>query len=336
MSVRAGDGEGGESDATVHKVVITDTNLGDGFHERSVLGADYHVMKYNALTEEDVLAAGAGAAALLVQWAPITRRVLEGLLPSLRAVVRYGIGLDNIDLVAAEDLGVAVGNVDDYCLSEVADHAAASIYAHNRRLVTSGRAYEEHGWTTEGIARPLPPADDPVGIVGYGRIGRGAADRVSALGFPVHIWDPYLTEAPEGVTVWPTLTELAGNVRHLSLHIPLTQRSRGVVDREVLAALGPEGHLINTARGGLVDEPALLAALDSDELGFASLDVLETEPPRGVSAELAAHSRVLVTPHIAYLSARSLPALRRGAAEKVRHLLNTTAKDGSGTRGSGP
>jgi D-3-phosphoglycerate dehydrogenase len=315
----------------MYKVVITDTNLGDGSHERAVLGEGYQVTKYDAATEEEVLAAGAGAAALLVQWAPITRRVLAGLLPSLRVVVRYGIGLDNIDLEAAEELGVVVGNVDDYCLAEVADHAAASIYAHNRRLTASSRAYAESGWTAQGIAQPLPPGNDPVGIAGYGRIGRGVANRVSVLGFPVHIWDPYLTEVPNGVTVWPTLAELACGVRHLSLHMPLTQGSRGLVDRDVLAALGAEGHLINTARGGLVDERALLAALDSGELGFASLDVLGTEPPLGPSEELAAHPRVLVTPHIAYLSARSLPALRRGAAEKVRHLLNA-ATTGSSSR----
>ncbi|MFI0367064.1 C-terminal binding protein [Actinomadura sp. 1N219] len=313
----------------MYNVVITDTNLGDGSHEREALGGGHRVAAHQARTEDEVLAVAAEADALLTQWAPITRRVLEGL-PRLRAVVRYGIGLDTIDLAAAADLGVQVGNVDDYCLAEVADHAAASIYARNRRLTEGSRGYSSRGWTTEGIARPRPPAEDPVGIAGFGRIGRSLAVRVRALGFPVHVWDPLVEDMPDDVTVWPTLPELAAAVRHLSLHLPSTAETRGIAGRDVLAALGPDGHLVNTARGALVDEAALLDVLDSGELGFASLDVLSSEPPEDVSARVADHPRVLVTPHIAYLSTRSLPRLRVRAAEKVRELLDRTpAREGA-------
>ncbi|WP_094275593.1 hypothetical protein [Rhodococcus sp. OK302] len=137
-------------------IVITDTNLGDGSHEIAELH-EFRVSCHQALTEDSVLAVAAEADAILVQWAPITRRVLTSL-PRLRVVVRYGIGLDNIDLDAAAELGIAVSNVDDYCLAEVADHAAAAIYAHNRRLTTSSRSFAERGWTTDGIDQPLPPA----------------------------------------------------------------------------------------------------------------------------------------------------------------------------------
>ncbi|WP_214105730.1 NAD(P)-dependent oxidoreductase [Acrocarpospora catenulata] len=301
-------------------IVITDTNLGDGSIERGVLVPAFEVSHHDARTEEEVLRVGADADGLLVQWAPLTERVLSGL-PRLRAVVRYGIGLDNIDLAAAARLGVEVRNVDDYCLAEVADHAVASVYSHNRRLTAASRSYDTRGWTTEGIAAPLPPGEDPVGVAGFGRIGREVARRAAALGFPVHVWDPYVTDLPPGVTGHPTLAGLAEAVNHLTLHIPSTEATRGIVDRTVLDALGPAGHLVNTARGALVAEEELLAALTAGTLGFASLDVLAAEPPSGISAELAAHERVLVTPHIAYLSTRSLPMLQRRAAEIMRDLL---------------
>lgn len=301
-------------------VVITDSNLGDGSHERAVLAPTFEVSCFQVKTEEEVLAVAKDADGLLVQWAPITERVLSRL-PRLRAVVRYGIGMDNIDLVAAERLGIAVRNVDDYCVAEVADHSTAYILAYNRRLTTASRSVERRGWTTVGIAPPAPPGRDPVGIAGFGRIGRKVADRIASLGFPVHVWDPFVSEIPAGIRAHSKLVDLAAAVNHLSLHIPANERSRNIVDADVLRALGHDGHLVNTARGALVDESALLAALDSGELGFASLDVLSSEPPDGVASRLAAHERVLVTPHIAYLSTDSLPRLRRRAAETLREML---------------
>lgn len=302
------------------RIVITDTNLGDGSVERDVLAGDFDVSLFDVKTEDEVLDVARDADGILVQWAPITERVLAGL-PRLKAVVRYGIGLDNIDVAAAARRGVPVRNVDDYCLAEVADHSVAAIYAHGRRLTVASRAFPRAGWTTAGIAAPLPPALDPVGIAGFGRIGHEVAARLAALGYPVHVWDPYVTEVPPGVTAHPTLLALAAAVNHLTLHIPSTAQTRGIVDRAVLDALGPDGHLVNTARGALVVEPDLLAALDAGTVGFASLDVLGSEPPEGASAKLAAHPAVLVTPHIAYLSTVSLPALQRRAAENLRDLL---------------
>lgn len=304
--------------------MITDTNLGDGSYERAVLADGYEVTVCDATTEGGVIEAAANAEGLLVQWAPITERVLAGL-PGLRAIVRYGIGLDNIDLDAAAARGVAVSNVDDYCLAEVADHAVAAIYAHNRRLAAAARRVADSGWGTAGIAMPLPPGEDPVGIAGYGRIGREVAARAAALGFPVHVWDPFIAGEAASVTRHESLAELAGAVNHLTLHMPLTDQSRSIVDRDVLRALGPEGHLVNTARGGLIVEADLIAALDAGETGFASLDVLATEPPDQSSLKLVDHPRTLVTPHIAYLSSSSLPRLQQRAAEILRDLLAKAA-----------
>lgn len=306
------------------KIVVTDSNLGDSSLERAVLEPDFDVARYDVLTEDEVIEVARDADGILVQWAPITERVMAAL-PDLSAVVRYGIGMDNIDVDAVKRRGVAISNVDDYCLAEVADHAVAAIYAHNRRLVVGSRIIDESGWGTAGITAPLRPGSDPVGIAGFGRIGREVAARANALGFEIHVWDPFVTDPGAGVVAHPTLVELAAAVNHLSLHIPSNAATKHIVGAEVIAALGPAGHLVNTARGALVDEQALLSALNAGELGFASLDVFSAEPPTGLAAELAAHPRVLTTPHIAYLSTDSLPALQIRAAQIMAGLLSGTA-----------
>jgi len=282
------------------KVVIADTNLGDGRIEREVLTPEFELSVSDVKTEDEVIAAAAGAAGLLVQWAPITDRVL-GELPELRAVVRYGIGLDNIDLDAAAARGVAVHNVDDYCLDEVADHSVASIYAHNRRLAFAGRRVVEEGWSLAGIPQPLPPGKDPVGIAGFGRIGREVAARATALGFPVHVWDPFVKAFPRDVTAHEQLVDLAAAVNHLTLHMPLTADTAAMIGGPVLGALGASGHLVNTARGGLVDEAALLAALRDGRIAGAAVDVYDVEP-LPADHPFRSAPNVLATPHIGYVS----------------------------------
>jgi len=146
----------------------------------------------------------------------------------------------------------------------------------------------------------------------------------SALGHPVRVFDPYLPDEAFGPFRRVTsLVELAGSVNHLSVHVPLTDETRGLVGADVLAALGSSGHLVNTARGAVVDRAALLAALDAGAIGWASLDVLPFEPPAGLSGALVGHPRVTATPHIAYLSTASLPRLRRYAARRLRDALVT-------------
>ncbi len=248
-----------------------------------------------------------------------SRRV--GSLPRLRAIVRYGVGLDNIDLEAADERGLIVRNVANYCIDEVADHALAFIVSANRRLGWFDRSVKRGEWAAASSPTPLAPRSDPVGLAGYGRIGRALGLRLRALGFPVLVWDPLATGKIEGATRVETLIELAARSNHLSLHIPLSAATQSLVDGPVLSALGPLGHLVNTARGGLVDERSLLAALQDERLGWASLDVLGSEPPRGTALELIRHSRVSGTPHVAYLSTDSPSRLRRLAAQALRDAL---------------
>jgi D-3-phosphoglycerate dehydrogenase len=308
------------------RVVITDCfgYPDPGVIEADELGEDVELVIGAARSEEEVLHVAAGADGMLVNMAPVTAEVL-GQLPRLRALVRYGVGMDNVDVAAAAERGIAALNVPDYCVDEVAHHAVAMILAVARRLVPFSTGVRTGAWSPTLADPPVPADEDPVGIVGYGRIGRRTAALAAALGHPVLVFDPYLPDdVLGGMHRMTSLAELAGAVNHLSIHVPLNDETRGFVDREVLAALGASGHLVNTARGPVVDQAALLSALDAGALGWASLDVLPSEPPAGLSSALVVHPRVTATPHIAYLSTASLPRLRQYAARRLRDALAST------------
>lgn len=304
-------------------MLITDSDLGSDDIERSILENDFELGVASALTEADVIAAAEGAVGLLVQWAPISDRVMAAL-PGLRAVVRYGIGMDNIDTCAAAARQIAVSNVADYCVNEVADHAFAFILSASRSMPDFARAVAEGHWGPDLVLTPRPPTEDPVGIAGYGRMGQALSDRVSSMGYPVYAWDPYLPgSAFVGVQRVSSFIDLAATSRHLSLHLPGGPGTDQICNSAAIDALGTEGHLVNTSRGSLVDEIALLHALDSGRLWRASLDVVQAEPPAGQSALLVAHPRVVCTPHIAYLSTTSKPRLREQAARRLLALLKS-------------
>ena len=301
--------------------MITDTDLGDPVEEREALGPGVDIRSASARSPEEVIAAAENADGLLVQWAPITEAVI-GSLPRLRAIVRYGIGLDNIDLEAAQRSRVLVSNVPDYCIDEVAEHTVALILSLARRIPALSNAIKAGGWAPDLVSTPRRFSQQSVGLVGFGRIGRLVAQKCAAEGFQTLAWDPFLdTEAFGGISRCSTLEELAFHSDFLSLHVPATDETTHLVGAEVLAALGTHGYVVNTARGALIDEVALLEALDSGRIAGAGLDVVVTEPPTGTSLRLVQHDRVVATPHIAYLSTTSLTTLKRRAGEIMAELL---------------
>ena len=305
------------------RVVVTDSDLGHDPLEADVLGDDFSVVYAQVRSPNEIVEVAQEADGLLVQWATIDKTVLSAL-PRLRAIVRFGVGLDNIDCETAALHGVEVANVPDYCIDEVASHASALIESRSRRIAEYNSSVKSGGWNAES-ASPRAPDEDPVGIAGFGRIGRSVGSRLSALGYPIHVYDPLYSGTDTGLTVHSSLLDLAKHVNHLTLHLPASRETDGCCDFEVFAALGPEGHLVNTARGSLVVEPQLIAALDQGELGWASLDVLRQEPPEaGDAATLARHPRVTCTPHAAYLSRTSKTRLRELAAQRLKSLLITT------------
>jgi D-3-phosphoglycerate dehydrogenase / 2-oxoglutarate reductase len=255
---------------------------------------------------------------LLIQYGDVTRRVLEGL-PRVRVLVRYGVGVDGIDLAAATDHGVPVVNVPDYGTDEVANHAVALLLALARKIARLDRQTRGGGWDVFRIGPVTRLAGQTVGILGCGRIGSAVARKLS--GFDVRLLgcDPYVETFPPGVQ--PVAFErLLAESDYLTIHCPLTDETRHAFDAESLGWMRPTSMLINTARGGIVDTAALTDALQQGFLAGAGLDVLEEEPIDPASP-LLRMEQVIVTPHAAWYSEEGRSDLKRCAAEEAVRVL---------------
>jgi len=270
-------------------------------------------------SEEELIAAGADADALCVSTREaVTRRVIEHL-PRAKVISRYGVGLDNVDLEAAAEAGIVVTHYPGYCTAEVADHALAMILALNRRLVEQDRALRAGAWVefgpaTRSILRgPIPPLRElELGIVGFGRIGQVVAERARPFGLRLLAADPYQEPAVvEAHGVEPVgLEALLERADIVTLHCPLTPETRGLIDAAALARMKPSAVLVNTARGPIVDLPALATALAEGRIAGAGIDVTDPEPlPTG--SPFYRMENVILTPHSAYYSERSVEVVRR-------------------------
>jgi phosphoglycerate dehydrogenase-like enzyme len=251
-------------------------------------------------------------------------------LPGLKVIATCSVGFDHIDTEVAARRGIWVCNVPDYCIEEMADSTLALLLALLRGVVALDRDVRAGGWDDHAAGPLMRLAGTRLGIVGFGRIGRAVAARALALGMEVWATDP-LVEASEmrSAGVRPaTLDELLRSSSVVTLHLPLTAQTRGVIgDREL--ALMPEGaFLVNTARAGLVDAAALMSALDSGLLGGAALDVLASEPPNK-ERPAPRHPRLIITPHAAWYSPHSEREVYRRAALAVRAVLEGETPEGA-------
>jgi phosphoglycerate dehydrogenase-like enzyme len=242
--------------------------------------------------------------------------------PNCKCVVRAGVGFNNVDIKAADRHGVIVCNVPDYGTEEVADHAILFLLAVARRLIpchTTIRAGTWHYQTAVGTPRLRGKT---FGIVGCGRIGTATALRAKALGLDVVFFDPLVkrgTDKALGIRRVNTLAELLGQSHFVSLHCYLDESTYHLINAATLAQMRPGAILINTARGQVIDEEALLAALDSGHIAGAALDVVEREPLD--DDRLRLHPQVIFTPHSAFYSVEGFVELRTKAAEEVRRVL---------------
>jgi D-3-phosphoglycerate dehydrogenase len=253
-------------------------------------------------------------AVLTIPERPVDAALIEGL-PSLRVIGTATVGFDHIDFAAAEARGVAVVSVPDYCTDEVADHTLALLYALVRGIVMLDRDVARGGWDAR-VTGPLYTLDDfRVGIVGLGRIGRAVASRLVALGVEVWAHD-IVPEHLLGVHL-VDLDELLAACDAVSLHVPLTPETRGMIGRRELAAMPQRSLLVNTSRGAVVDVGAVLEALRSGRLRGAALDVLPDEPPPAPPVA----PNLIVTPHAAYYSEAAEARALRLAVARVREIL---------------
>lgn len=271
--------------------------------------------------DPDVIAAAAkGAVALIVGYARIDAALLDRL-PRLRILATMSAGYDMIDTAEARRRGLWVTNLPDAATEDVAVHALASALSLVRRLPQADAAVRAGGWNTEFTRQaelPRRASELTLGLVGFGRIARRLATLAAPVFGRVAAHDPHLAPArwPTGVERHDSVVELAAASDILSLHLPLTPATRGLVDDALLKAMRPGSLLVNVSRGELVDSRALLAALDSGQLAGAALDVFPVEPPPA-DDPLRFHPRIQLSPHSAYLSDTSRRAYVCRPAENV-------------------
>ena len=245
-----------------------------------------------------------GAAALVVTLQPLRAEHIGALSSSVRVIGRAGVGLDSIDLRAAQSYGLTVVNEPGYGSREVASHAVAMLLSLQRKLSLAD-AYVRGGWTGSFVLGPMKAVDElVVGLVGCGRIGSTVAEMLSCIVAEVLIYDPAPVHVPAGAEPVAHLEELLQRSDAVSLHVPLTAETEGLVGAGFLAKLRRGALLVNVSRGGLVDEEALVKALKEGELGGAALDVFQEEPLPATSSLLSAPN-TLLSPHCAAYSDRS-------------------------------
>lgn len=303
-------------------VVITDF-LEEASVEAAVLEDLARIEMARATTEEGLEQYLADADALIV-FHEIPRLGMSTFAraPRCQCVVRAGVGYNNIDCDAASRHGVVVCNVPDYGTEEVADHAIMFLLALARHLVPSHLAIRAGGWDYQTAIGTPRLRGKTFGVVGCGRIGTATALRARALGLDVVFYDPYVPQGTDkalGLRRVPRLEDLLEQSHFVSLHCYLDPTTHHLINGGTLARMRPGSILINTARGPVVDQEALLEALDSGRLAWAGIDVVEREPLD--DDRLRSHPRVLLTPHSAFYSVEGYEELRTKAAEEVRRVL---------------
>ena len=277
-----------------------------------------HVANLDTPSSREVVAQ---ADALMVTLQPVPAELIA-TMERCRIISRVGTGLDAIDIDAATKHGIWVTYVPDYAVDEVSTHAIASLLAHARgfpRLLESTRRGE---WGNKVVAPIRRLQGQTLGLLGFGRIGRAVGSKARGLGLEVVVHDPYLDSLPPEssdaqLVDWESLLRTSD---YISLHVPLTEGTRHIINSKSLSSMKPTAFLINTARGALIDEDALLEAVRSGQIAGAALDVLSAEPPP-VDHPLLHEERVWITPHSAWYSEESMEDMRtRGAEEVVRVL----------------
>jgi D-3-phosphoglycerate dehydrogenase len=270
----------------------------------------------------DILEVARDADAILVTYAKLTGDLIRQLT-RCKAIGRFGLGVDNIDLVAAKEKGIAVNYVPDYCIREVSDHTMALLLALIRKIPFSNKLVQGGRWEMPAVVPIRRIEGTMLGLLGFGNIPRLVAPKAKAFGMKVIAFDPYAkselfkTEGVDSVD----LDTLLKTSDYISVHAPLTPQTRGLVNADAFAKMKKGAYVVNTARGPLIDEPALIAALDSGQVGGAALDVVAVEP-LAKDSTLLGRDNVIISPHTAFYSIEALDELQSKCASDVARVLN--------------
>jgi len=296
--------------------------------EREILKdvADVVITDKDISTEEQLLSfAGDASALLLGSLEPVTKNVIDNM-PNLKVLARYGIGLDNVDLKAATERNVVVTNDPDYALEEVADHAFTLSLSLTRRIVKIDRMMRQ-GKSGHEIKKAVEPihanSSLTFGLLGLGNIARRVATRAKALGFRVVSFDPWVSRAEfglVGVERMETIEDLLRESDVISVHVPLGPKTRHMLGAREFGLMKKSAFIVNTSRGPVIDQAALLDALKSGAIAGAGLDVYEFEP-LPANDPIRELDNVVITPHIAWYSEESHKRVRIDMAHAVHDVL---------------
>jgi len=274
-------------------------------------------------TEDEIIKAAKDADALLVIFAPMTRRVIEAL-PKLKVIVRYGIGYDNVDVDAATDNGVFLVNIPDFCLEEVANHAIALLLVLGGELLPINEGMKQDRWTESQLIRATvgAPYEQTLGLIGCGKIERMTAKKAQCFGLRILGYDPYVDKSlakEYGITL-VSLPELLKESDFVSVHTLLNQETWHLIGEKEFKQMKPTAYFINTSRGAVVDEAALIKALQGKWIAGAGLDVFEQEPVNPDNP-LLKMDNVIVSPHCCSHTVASLKRLKTSVGQEAARVL---------------
>lgn len=302
-----------------YRVLLTDRAWPDWDVERKILAeVDAEIVAAPSTDAETLVALAAGCHAIGTCWARVPREVIAAA-PDCRVISRFGIGLDNIDLVAAKELGIPVTNVPDYCVDEVAEHVIALALAHARRIAFFHRRTKQGEYSLSSAGPMHRLSEQTLGIVGFGRIGQRLFAKARGLGMQVVAHSRSRADHGTGCRMlsFEALLECSDVV---SINAPLTDETRGLFSANSFSAMKNSAFLINTSRGPLVNHDDLWQAIQTGQIAGAALDVFDPEPP-DLSQPLYQDDRVILTPHAAFVSVESVLELRLRAATQIATAL---------------
>jgi len=305
------------------KVYVTDYEYATlEYEEREIAKIDAEFIPLQCKTPQDVIEQAKDADALLVQYTQITREVFENL-KNLKIVSRYGVGVDCVDIQAATDNDVIVVNVPDYGIAEVSDHAVTLLLNVIRKITYLANDVTNGGWDFK-IAVPITRLNQmTLGIVGFGRIGREFLNKTKPFGFNILVFDPFVEkeEIEKCGATKVTFEELIAQSDAVSIHAPLYKKTQYLFNKDVFSKMKKGSYIVNTARGGLINQNDLVEAIESGIIAGAGLDVCETEPLQK-DHKLRTMEQVVITPHIAWYSEEAKVDLQRKTAEEVVRVLS--------------
>jgi len=311
------------------KVVVTDfiePDLDWEAAEMEKRGVDFVALQIKFRPEDEVIAAVKDADVIVVNMMRVTARVIDSLTRCKR-IIRHGTGYDNIDVAACTAKGIPVAYCPDYCMEEVAEHAIALIFALARQIPQSRQVLDDSvargQWDFTPIAKCYRMAGKRLGIIGCGRIGSRVLKKMRHFGFEeVLVCDPYLSMARLRELRIKTFSHrtVFREADYLTIHTPLTDETRHLVNRETLAMMQPTAYLVNTSRGPMVDHEALAEALREKKIAGAAIDVYDTEPPEKTYPLLGLENAIL-TPHLAWYSEDAGWKIREDVVEDIDRAL---------------